>query len=48
MQYICISGSLVDSWLLLLGGCCRQLSIFVSPVVWYTGGCYCKVIAVGR
>ena len=30
------------------GGCCRQVSIFVSLVVWSTGGCYCNVVVVGR
>ena len=25
-----------------------RYSIFVSPVVWSTGGCYCNVVAVGR
>ena len=30
------------------GGCCRQASTVVSLVVWWTGGCYCKVVAVDR
>ena len=30
------------------GGCCRQVSKVVSLVVWKTGGCYCKVVAVDR
>ena len=29
-----MSGSLVGRWLLLKGGCCRQESIVVPPVVW--------------
>ena len=30
------------------GGCCRQVSTAVSLVVWWTGGCYCKVVAIDR
>ena len=30
------------------GGCCRQVSTVVSLVVWWTGGCYCKMVAVDR
>ena len=30
---------MVKSWLLLYGGCCGQVSIFVSLVEWSTGGC---------
>ena len=30
------------------GGCCRQVSTVVSLVVWLTGGCYCKVVAIDR
>ena len=33
-RYSCVSGSMVDIWLLLLSGCCRQVSIVVSLVVW--------------
>ena len=40
-----VSGVMVDRWVLLLGGCCRQVSIVVSLIVWWTGGCYCKVVA---
>ena len=43
-----VSGGMVDMWMLLLGGCCRQVSIVVSLIVWWTGGCYCKVVAEGR
>ena len=39
---------MVDRWLLLLSGCYRQVSIVVSLVVWQTGGCFCKVVAIGR
>ena len=38
---------MVDMWMLLSGGSCRQISIFVSLVVWQTGGCYWQVVAVG-
>ena len=47
-MYCCVSGTMVDRWMLLFSGCCRQVSIVVSLVVWYTCGCYCKVVAVGR
>ena len=30
------------------GGCSRQVSTAVSLVVWWTGGCYCKVVAIDR
>ena len=30
------------------GGCCRQVRTAVSLVVWWTGGCYCKVVAIDR
>ena len=40
-KYSRISDNMVDMWMLLLGGCCRQISIFVSLVVWQIGGCYC-------
>ena len=30
------------------GGCCRQVSTAVSLVVWWTAGCYCKVVAIDR
>ena len=43
-----VSGSMVDRWMLLLGGCCRQVNTVVSLVLWLTGGCCCKVVAVGR
>ena len=33
-RYSCVSGSIVDRWMLLLSGCCRQVSIVVSLVVW--------------
>ena len=35
-KYSCVSGSIVDSWVLLLGGCCMRISIGngVSRVVW--------------
>ena len=33
-RYSCVSVTIVDRWLLLLSGCCRQVSIFVSLVVW--------------
>ena len=39
---------MADMWLLLKGGCCRQVSTVVSLVVWYIGGCYCKVVSLGR
>ena len=39
---------MVDRWLLLSSGFCKQVSIFVYPVVWWKGGCYFKVVAVGR
>ena len=26
----------------------RQVGIVVSLAVWQTGGCYCKVVAIGR
>ena len=32
-KYSCVSGSMVDRWLLLKGGCYRQVSIVVSLVV---------------
>ena len=43
-----MSGGRVDRWMLLLGGRCRQVSIVVSLIVWWTGGYYCKVVAEGR
>ena len=33
-KHSCVSGSIVDRWVLLLGGCCRRISIVVSLVVW--------------
>ena len=33
-----VSGSMVEMWLLLYGGCCRQVKTVVSLVVWYIGG----------
>ena len=47
-KYSCVSGSMVDRRMLLLGGCCKQISIIVFLVVWWTGKCYCKVVLVGR
>ena len=47
-KYSCVSSSMVDRCLLLKGGCCRQISKVVFLVVWLTGGCYCKVVVVGR
>ena len=47
-KHRCVSDSMVDRWMLLKGGCCRQKSTFMSLVVWQTGGCYCKVVAVSR
>ena len=32
-MYNFVSDSMEDRWLLLLGGCCRQLSIVVSLLV---------------
>ena len=32
-KYSCVSGSIVDRWVLLLGGCRRRISIVVSLVV---------------
>ena len=29
-KYNCVSGSMVDRWLLLYGGCYRQVSLVVS------------------
>ena len=43
-----VSGVMVDRRMLLLVGCCRQVSIVVSLIVWWTGGCYCKMAAEGR
>ena len=42
-----MSGGTVDMWMLLLDGYCRQVSIVVSLLVWWTTGCYCKVVAEG-
>ena len=47
-KYSHVSGSMVDRWMLLQGGCCRQVSTVVSLVVWLSSGCYCRVVAVGR
>ena len=33
-EYSCVSGSMVDRWLLLYGGCYRQVSTVMSLVVW--------------
>ena len=33
-QVSCVSGSMIDRWLLLLSGCYRQVSIVVSLVEW--------------
>ena len=43
-KHSCISGNMVDMWMLLLGGCCRHISIFVPLVVWLIGECYCKMV----
>ena len=43
-----VSGTMVGRWMLLLSGCCRQVGIVVSRVVWHIGGCYCKVVSLGR
>ena len=48
VKYSCISVSIVDRWLLFKGDCCRQVSTIMSLLVWQTGGCYCKVVAVDR
>ena len=29
-MYSCVSDTMVDRWMLLLSGCCRQVSIVVS------------------
>ena len=39
---------MADRWMLLLGGCYEQVGIVVSLAVWQTGGCYCKVVVIGR
>ena len=33
-RYSCVSGTIVDRWMLLLSGCCRQVRIVLSLVVW--------------
>ena len=33
-KYSCVSCSMVDRWMLLKGGCCRQKSTVMSLVVW--------------
>ena len=33
-KYICVSGNMVDRWMLLKSGCCRQKSTVTSMVVW--------------
>ena len=33
-MYSCVSGSMEDMWMLLYSGCCRQVNIVVSLVVW--------------
>ena len=43
-----MSGGMLDRLMILLGGCCRQVSIVVSLIVRWKGGCYCKVVAEGR
>ena len=39
-KYSCVSGSMIEWWLLLIGDCCRQVSTVVSLVVWLIDGCY--------
>ena len=38
---------MVDRWLLLYGGCCRQVRT-LCLVVWSSCGSNCKVVAEGR
>ena len=33
-KYSCVSGSMVDRWMLLKGGRCKQTIIIVLLVVW--------------
>ena len=33
-KYSCVFGSMLDRWVLLKGGCCRQKSTVMSLVVW--------------
>ena len=33
-KYGCVSGSMVDGWMLMKGGRCKQISIIVFLVVW--------------
>ena len=33
-MYSRVSGTMVDRWMLLLSGYCRQVSIVVSLIVW--------------
>ena len=33
-KYSCVSGSIVNRWMLLIGGCYRQVIIVVSLIVW--------------
>ena len=33
-KYSCVSGSMIDRWMLLKGGRCKQISIIVFLVVW--------------
>ena len=33
-MYSCVSDSMVDRWLFLFDGCCRQVCTVVSLVVW--------------
>ena len=39
---------MIDRWVLLQGGYGRQISKVVFRVLLLAGGCYCKVVAVGR
>ena len=33
-KYSCVCGSMVDRWMLLKGGRCKQISIILFTVVW--------------
>ena len=33
-KYSCVSGSMVDRWMSLKGGCCKQKSTVMSLVAW--------------
>ena len=47
-KYSCVSSSMVDRCLLLKGGCCKKESTELCVSGSMVGGCYCKVVAVGR